>query len=202
MAPSPSSIELLRPFLGAIGSDTPDPGDLEALASITKLERLRKGSYFIREGEDSRRLALVVKGLFRSFYIDDEGRDYTKLFLPEGSILLSYYAHLSGEPSAYFIEALEDSEILVAGLAEFERLAVESRGLLRLYKGLADSVLVEKEGHRLSLIREKGEERYLRFRRERPGLEARLRQRDLASYLGITPVSLSRLRRRLGLNKG
>jgi CRP-like cAMP-binding protein len=188
---------LLRGRSAALGKE-----DLASLSAIVRPEHLERGASFIREGEDSTRLALVVKGLFRSYYIDDEGRDYTKLFLPEGSILLSYYAHLAGRPSAYFIEALEDSELLVADIADFERLTESSRGLLLLYKGFADSTLVEKEGHRLSLISEKGMKRYLRFRRERPGLEARLKQCDLASYLGLTPVSLSRLRRRLGLNKG
>jgi len=198
---APSRARLLESLLGERGAALGEE-DLASLSTIVRPERLERGASFIREGEDSTRLALVVKGLFRSYYIDDEGRDYTKLFLPEGSILLSYYARLAGRPSAYFIEALEDSELLVADIADFERLTEASRGLLLLYKGFADSILVEKEGHRLSLISEKGEKRYLRFRRERPGLEARLKARDLASYLGLTPVSLSRLRRRLGLNKG
>jgi CRP-like cAMP-binding protein len=187
-----------RKILDAAG--LPDP-ESAALRSLFAAEPIARGGYFIREGEASLRFAIVEKGLFRSFYIDEEGRDFTKHFFAEGSILFAYAARARRAPCAYSVQAIEDSAISVAGIEELGKAVGGSQALQRLAKDLLDSVMMDKERRSSELAMLESADRYRRFLEENPGLEGRVRQHQLASYLGITAVSLSRLRRRLSVNK-
>lgn len=100
----------------------------------------------------------------------------------------------------YSIEALEDSKIMVAKLSDFETITDGNYQLLLLYKKMIDEILVTKEEHAFSFKLLNSVERYQQFLKAYPGLEQRIKQCHLASYLGITPVSLSRIRRKLHLN--
>jgi len=172
-----------------------------ALRSAFVASRIGRGECFIREGERSTRLAVVDRGLFRSYCIDDEGRDFTKHFFAEGSVLFSHAAYVEGLPSAYSIEALEDTEVSVARVDELRMAAEAHPALLALGKQLLDRAMIGKERRSTEFLLLDSEGRYRRFREENPGLEERVRQHQLASYLGITAVSLSRLRRRILVNK-
>lgn len=116
-------------------------------------------------------------------------------------MLFSYVAYLTNKNSRYNIQALEDSEILVAKISDFEELMKENYQLLLFYKKTLDEILVSKEEHACSFKLLNSVERYKQFLDQYPGLEKRVKQYQLASYLGITPVSLSRIRNKLSLNK-
>lgn len=178
-----------------------DAENIALLQTVFKPRSLTKGEFFIEAGERSTEIGLVIKGVFRSYYIDQEGNDITKYFHPEGSLLCSYVAYLTRKESLYSIEALENSEIMVAKLSDFERISDGNYQLLLLYKKMIDEILVIKEEHALSFKLLNSIERYQQFLRAYPGLEKRIKQCHLASYLGITPVSLSRIRSKLNLNK-
>ena len=178
-----------------------DEESIALLRNIFKPKVLKKDMFFLQEGEKSNEIGIIVKGLFRSYYIDKIGNDITKYFYAEGGILFSYAAHLSQKESAYYIQALEDSEILVARISDFEKIVEENYQLLLFYKTMTDSVLVMKEEHASSFKLLNSRERYKQFLTANSGLEKRLKQCHLASYLGITPVSLSRIRKKLNLNK-
>jgi CRP-like cAMP-binding protein len=175
--------------------------DTSRIGKIFEKRCLRKGSYFIREGDKSIEMGMIFKGLFRSFYIDISGNDITKYFHAEGCMLFSYAAHLAHSNSRYSIQALEDSEIHVTKITEFENVINGNYELLALYKRAIDEILVKKEEHALSFKLLNGIDRYRAFVAENPGLESRIKQQHLATYLGITPVSLSRIRKKIKINK-
>jgi CRP-like cAMP-binding protein len=175
--------------------------DLALLQSIFTTRTIRRKMYFLQAGDPSVELAMVMKGLFRSFHIDEEGKDVTKYFYPEGSKLFSYKAYITKENSKYSIQALEDSEILVAKISDFEETVKSNLRLLVFYKKILDDALIMKEEHASSFKLLTNAERYKQFLAQYPGLEKRVKQHQLASYLGITPVSLSRIRSALFLNK-
>jgi len=177
----------------------PDEKSAALLKDIFTIKSVPKNHFFIREGDASTEIAVVIRGVFRSYYIDEEGNDFTKYFYPEGSMLFSYKAHIERESSSYSIESLEESEILCAKISDFER-AVESSVTLRtFYKNFIDKILVMKEEHACSFKLLDSTGRYRQFLSQYPGLESRIKQHHLASYLGITPVSLSRIRKKLRL---
>jgi len=171
-----------------------DAANLDILMSIFHQRTMKKNNFFIREGEKSTEIGFIIKGVFRSFYIDEQGNEITKYFHAEGDLLFSYLAYLSQNESTYYLQALEDSEILVTSIADFEKIMEGNYQLLLFNKKITDSVLVMKEEHAISFKLWNSMERYYNFSISFPGLEQRIKQCDLASYLGITPVSLSRLK--------
>lgn len=178
-----------------------DEENIALLKNISKPKLLKKDMFFIQEGEKSTEIGFIVKGVFRSYYIDKIGNDITKYFYAEGGTLFSYMAHLCQKESMYYIQALEDSELLVVKISDFEKIVEGNYQLLLFYKKMIDSVLIVKEEHASSFKLLSSTERYKQFLVTYPGLEKRLKQCQLASYLGITPVSLSRIRKKLNLNK-
>ncbi|MDP4145510.1 MAG: Crp/Fnr family transcriptional regulator [Bacillota bacterium] len=175
--------------------------DIASLRNIFKLKILKKDTFFLQEDEQSTEIGLIAKGVFRSYYIDKKGNDITKYFYAEGEILFSYVAYLSQKESMYYIQALEDSKVLVAKISDFEEIVEGNYQLLLFYKKMIDSVLIMKEEHASSFKLLNSVERYRQFLAAYPGLEKRIKQCHLASYLGITPVSLSRIRNKFSLNK-
>lgn len=178
-----------------------DEESIALLKNIFKPKLLKKDMFFLQEGEKSNEIGIIVKGIFRSYYIDKIGNDITKYFYEESGILFSYAAYLCQKESMYYIQALEDSEILVAKISDFEKIVEGHYQLLLFYKKMIDNVLIMKEEHASSFKLLDSMERYKQFLTAYSGLEKRLKQCHIASYLGITPVSLSRIRKKSNLNK-
>lgn len=178
-----------------------DKESITSLQNIFKPKLLKKDMFFLQEGEESNEIGIIVKGIFRSYYIDKTGNDVTKYFYEEGGILFSYAAYLSKTESRYYIQALEDSEILVAKISDFEKIVEGNYELLLFYKKMIDSFLIMKEEHAISFKLLDSVGRYKQFLEMHPGGEKRLKQCHIASYLGITPVSLSRIRKKSSINK-
>lgn len=178
-----------------------DEKNAAILRGIFKPKSIRKDDFFLQNGTQSTEIGLVLKGVFRSFYIDQAGNDVTKYFYAQGETLLSYYAHLSQTESKYSIQALEDSEILVTNISEFEKVIENNYQLLLFFKEMVDAILIKKENHAISFTLLSSTQRYQRFLTDYPGFEKRIKQYQLASYLGMTPVTLSRIRKKLNLIK-
>ncbi|AKN29880.1 cAMP-binding protein [Clostridium carboxidivorans P7] len=178
-----------------------DEENIALLRNVSKPKVLKKDMFFLQEGEKSTEIGFIIKGVFRSYYIDKSGNDVTKYFYAEGGILFSYAAYLSQKESMYCIQALEDSEILVVKIFDFEKIVEGNYQLLLFYKKMIDKTLVIKEEHAISFKLLDSTKRYAQFLDTYPDLEARVKQCHIASYLGITPVSLSRIRKKLNINK-
>lgn len=173
------------------------PKEIFKLISISRFKTLKKGEYFVRAGEMNYSIVLVLKGLLRSYIINENGDERTMLFIPEKKNAASYQTVLRNKPSLENIIAMEDSWIAVADFRKFEKLIQESPSLMLYHNTIMKDVLaftVDQVWFHLVLT---PEQRYLKFREQFPKLEQRVTQKDLASYLGITATSLSRLRARM-----
>lgn len=169
------------------------------LFSICRPQSLSKGAFFIREGQVPRKFAFVNEGLFRYFYIDDKGNEFTKGFFPEGSFLSSYSAMIQEAPSHFTIEALEDAEILVIDYDAWKDLRTQHPCWGEFLLAMMEKAFIKKETREREFLIYDSEKRYLLFLERYPGLDQRIRQHLIASYLGITSVALSRIRRRMGV---
>lgn len=98
-----------------------DEKSIAILREIFKPKLIGKDGFLIQNGEQSTEIGFILKGFFRSLYIDQNGNDVTKCFHVQDEILFSYYAHLSQTKAQYSIQALDNSEILVTKISEFER---------------------------------------------------------------------------------
>jgi CRP-like cAMP-binding protein len=185
----------LLSFLRSI-TDIPDT-EFDRVLGIFRVSKLQKGQFLISAGEVPTTLAFLVSGILRLYYISDSGFEFTKSFCVEGEMAAAYTALLSNEPSKLFIQALEDSELLTTNYEEYKAATTASPCWQRVNQSIAEQLFMKKEKRESSLLLDSAQTRYMNFRDEYPGLENRISQRLIASYLGITPVTLSRIRARL-----
>ncbi len=187
--------KFLIAFLRSI-TDIPST-EIEKALDIFHVSKLQKNQFLVCAGEVPTTLAFLVSGILRLYYISDSGFEFTKSFCVEGDMIAAYTALLNNEPSKLFIQALEDSRLLTANYEEYRAVTAECPCWLKVNQTIAEQLFMKKEKRESSLLLDDAQTRYMNFRNEYPGLEGRIKQRLIASYLGITPVTLSRIRARL-----
>lgn len=168
--------------------------ELKKLSVCIRRQNITRGEHFLNAGDIPDKIAYVCTGLFRYSYTDSGGSEYTKSFFPEGDFVVSYSAMVSGTPSWFSIEALEDSVIDVFDYTNWQLLFDGHPCWAALLIAMLQKGYMKKEKRERELLMLDAAERYQSFLTEYPGLETRVRQHMIASYLGITPVALSRIR--------
>lgn len=166
------------------------------LAPRLELETLRAGACFTRAGEVADRLGFVVSGLIRKLNVSDRGQPFVRGFGGAGSVVGAYVSLLTREPSYLSVEALSDCELFVLPWSELEALYERHVCWQIVGRKFAEATLIEREARAHELLTLSAAERFSRFCVTHCALLPALRSYDIASYLGITPVSLSRLRAR------
>jgi CRP-like cAMP-binding protein len=167
----------------------------QAILELDLFKPFKKGTILLREGQRSDKGYFVLKGCLRSYYIID-GEERTTAFYTEAESLAPACV-LSKEPSAHYVSCSEDSLILVGDTA-MERAMFERFPRFETLCRIISEELLTRNQETFDRYRTSTpEERYRDLARARPDLVQRVPQYQLASYLGITPQSLSRLRKRL-----
>ena len=158
---------------------------------------LEKQAHFLRAGEIPRRIGFNLHGLMRLYYIDRDGNEVNKHFCTEQTLAISYSAFLEQAASKIFIQALEDTRLLVLEHDIYLALLDRHPCWQKAARQLSEMLYILKEKREFELLMYSAKERYLLFREEYAALDQRLNQYHIASYLGITPESLSRIRANL-----
>ncbi len=158
---------------------------------------VKKGEFLLQEGEVCQHTFFVESGLLRMYSIDKNGKDRIIQFAPEQWLMSDRSSLYFGEKSKYYIEAVEDSKVVLLDNDFFPNLKLNFPGTI-----VNNDLLLQKHIRNLqnrvnSLLGETAEERYLNFIKMYPDLMLRVPQWMVASYLGITPESLSRVRKEL-----
>ncbi len=174
----------------------PPDDELENLLKLFKTRTLEAGEYFVRSGDRSIELGFVNSGLLRFFYQTVDGKEFNKSFITENQFAAAYSAFLTRLPTRFSIQAIEKSHLLICDLAPVVNLFDQHRCWEKLGRLLDEQLYIKKETREAEFLLDDAETRYLNFQTNYPGLEDRLTQYHVASYLGITPVMLSRIRRR------
>lgn len=168
------------------------------LIKIARVQDFKANECFIKAGEIPNKFAFNRRGLFRYYYLDDQGNEYTKGFFPENTIISSYSAMLQQRGSYFTIEALENSSVLVIDYRDWKRLLEEYPCWNSFLISLLEKGYITKESRERELLLYDAETRYRIFLETYPQLDKRIKQHYIASFLGITPVSLSRIRKKMG----
>lgn len=187
-----AELALLRQALTALHPVGDD--DWALLAPLATAASFARGSALLRPGDPARTVFFVLDGLLREFFVDDQGRTSTRRFARAGDFSGSLADLLSGRPALSAIEAVEDTEVLQVPWARFEDLAQRRPAFERAARRMTERLYLQKTLREHEMLTQRADERYRRFREAHPDLEARVSQHHVASYLGITPVHLSRLR--------
>ncbi len=164
---------------------------------LCTLIKVRKGEQFIVAGEHSRKVAFNINGIFRLYYIDLKGNDYTKGFMPKDSLIISYSALVENRASYFSIEALNDCDVLVFDYDTWMTLIAEDLEWYPLLLKLVERAYFMKEKREKAFLLDDATIRYLDFKKDYSLIEKELKQYHIASFLGITPVALSRIKRNL-----
>lgn len=190
-------LEKFRFFIEKIIPVMPEK-DIEMFFSKGHESDLQKGELIAKEGAICSHLLFIQKGLLRYYFLH-EGHDFTKDFAvdTQNPLCTAYTSFMLQKPSEIWIEALEPCKVLVWHHSDVLPLFQEHPIWMRFAKKMADQLFYRKEKKEMELLKCSAEERYQRFLQDFPGLSQRVPQYHIATFLGITPESLSRIRSKL-----
>ncbi|HET8854940.1 MAG TPA: Crp/Fnr family transcriptional regulator [Salinimicrobium sp.] len=157
-------------------------------------KKLRKKRFLLQDGDPCKYTVFVEKGLLRSFTIDEKGNEHILQFSLEGWWAADLYSFLTGEASNYNIEALEDSELLMITKPSWDILLEEIPAFERYFRILIQNNLIATQRRLMRTLSETAEEKYQNLLKDFPDIIQRVPQHMIASYIGITRETLSRIR--------
>lgn len=163
---------------------------------------LAASEHLVEAGDVVDRIYFLTGGLVRFYYLRPDGKEFNKGFSVAGQVLGSVSSLAGGAPSPFFVQALEPSECLSIRYEDALALGARHRQWEVLARRLMELLALKKERREADLLLLSATERYQSFLLECSHLAGRIPNYHVASYLGITEVALSRIRRRLGINRG
>lgn len=178
------------------------PEIVQYLMAKAHRQEVQKGDFLLREGALSHHFYFVEKGLLRFYSIDNSGKEHIIQFVPEGWIAGDRGSVYFQEKSEYFIDAIEDSRVVFLSQDVIRQAAAHSEDFSCFTDRMLQNHIRHLQKRIRLLISATAEERYLDFMSVYPDLMQRVPQWMIASYLGITPESLSRVRKALAGKAG
>lgn len=160
-------------------------------------KKLKKHQFLLNEGDVCRYIGFVNSGCLREYKIDNKGTEHILQFAIEDWWVSDLNSFLSGLPATYNIDALQDSEVLLLEKSAREELLDNCPKMERFFRLLIEANHIAKQQRIADSLSASAEERYLKFIKTYPKLLEQVPQNQIASYLGITPQSLSRIRKEL-----
>lgn len=174
-----------------------DKSVIEQLISHCQLKQFKKGDFLMQPGDKCKHSFFVESGLLRQFSIDSKGKEHIVQFAPENWFMADRESVYFNQPSDYFIQALENSDVFLIEESLILQLSKSDPTFLEFNHKLLHNHIRHLQKRITQLLSATAEERYLDFVRIYPDLMLRVPQIFIASYLGITPESLSRVRKEL-----
>lgn len=168
--------------------------ELSQIITEIKPGKIRKNEFFLQQGDNTSKIALIYSGLFRVYCLDISGNEKTLSFRKKGQFVAGYSPFIEKKEIWYSIQALEDAEIVYINFDNYLKLEKGHPCWNKLIKNYITELYIEKENRERSLLLDDATTRYLNFLKYYPDYEKKVSQYHIASYLGITPVSLSRIR--------
>ena len=174
---------------------TLSPAEADLVRELFVPEELPKGGFFLRAGEVSRKVGFVRHGVLHNFRQRD-GEEHTFYFGREQEFVGDYASFLPAQSAAHAIQALEAAQLLTISYDNLQRFYQQVREGEKFGRLIAEQLFVDVLRQLASFYEETPEERYARFVRTYPDLQQRVPQYYIASYVGVRPQSLSRIRAR------
>ncbi len=171
--------------------------ELERILSCFKPFRASKDELLITHGQTQQKTFFVHKGCVRIFFIDEAGQDATRYFAFEDQFATALVSFITGQPTEEFIQAVEDSELLLITQKDFYQLLERIPAWEKFYRGYLEKAYVNNTNRLMSLLTMDALTRYRLLLEELPVVVQRLPNKLVASYLNISQETLSRLKSKL-----
>ena len=169
--------------------------ELEEVANKFKSKSIKKNSYLLREGDTCKDFIFVQKGCLRLYYVKDD-IEVSVWFAFQHSSAIEIYSFISENPSEYYLQAIEDSEVLYIPKTELKKLYQHQPKMQEMMRNFWEAVLLDLISRFIALEKDSAEKRYLDLLNNSDYLET-IPQKYLASFIGVTPTSLSRIRKKI-----
>jgi CRP-like cAMP-binding protein len=169
--------------------------ELDDISARFKANTVKKNNYLLKPGDTCKNLVFVQKGCLRLYYLKEDIEVSVWFALPQSSAI-EIYSFISGNPSDYFLQAIEDSEVLYLPKTELSKLYQQYPKMQEMMRNFWEDVILNLINRFTALQKDTAEKRYLDLL-NKPEYLATIPQKYLASFIGVTPTSLSRIRRQL-----
>lgn len=189
------NFEFLKQLLSGYATLT-DEAWTDFSALLTE-KRIGRNEFLFREGDVPRHGSFLMKGILRVFYTKHDGVEYNKNFFIPGMSPTPITALITGKPCAISFQALTDAELLMFNFSQFQQLMKQHDSLAQVYRGILEQLWIDKEQQEIQMVTNDAHTNYLLFREKFPDMEQQIPQYHIASYLGITPIQLSRIRAKM-----
>ncbi len=173
------------------------PEEEENFLSKIQIRKFKAKSILLNTGEICVNSYFVNSGILRSFNINDNIVEYVLSFASEGYWIGDMYSLISQKPGNLFIEVLEDAEVVMLSKENQELLYTETPKLERFFRILTEKSLVANQERLMDNLSLSAEERFEKFRKKYPTLLQRVPQKQIASYIGVTPEFFSKMKSKL-----
>ena len=170
------------------------------IQNITTFKKIEAGIQVVKLGEVPSKLYMLVSGIIRCYLSTESGKEFNKSFYLPISFVASLTALLKQKPSLFVFETLTDCKIYEVDYTEFMKLCNTDTSMNKLYSKVLEVVYTKYEKRLIELISLDAKERYIALRDQIKDVDLLIPQYHIASYLGITPVQLSRIRKKLDSN--
>jgi len=169
----------------------------DVIKSYLTPKKLRKKQYLLQEGDVCKYFAFVEKGALREYSLEENGNESIIQFALEGWTISDLYSFLTGEPATYNIDALEDAELVLISKSAHEELLLKVAKYETYTRLQITGAYIAMQKRLTSIISLPLQERYANFTALYPNIVQRVPQHMIASYMGLQPETLSRIRRRI-----
>ena len=170
------------------------PEDEMHILHTFRKRTVKKNEFILNAGEVCRHETFISKGCFTMSHLNESGKEEIVLFGSEQWYIADLYSYLSEEPSNFDIKALEDAEVWQISHGQLDTLLRTVPALERYFRILFQNAFVSMQTRLMENLHNTAQERYRKFLKRYPGMHSRLPQYLIASYLGITPQFLSKIR--------
>jgi CRP-like cAMP-binding protein len=173
-----------------------DQTETDFFISLLQTKKLKRKDYLLKAGDVCKTENFIVKGCVRTYTVDENGLEHIVMFGVEDWWVGDLYSFLTQQPASYFIDALEDTELLQITKANLDKLYARVPKFERFFRLILQNAFIAQQQRINQNLSFTAEQRYLDFIKKYPQLEQRISQKQISAYLGITPVFLSMLRRK------
>lgn len=170
------------------------PTEKEQISSFFRVRKLRKRQFLLQEGDVCKDFAFVSQGLLKSYVLDEKGNENINLFGWEGWWIADFQSFLFQTPATLAIEAIEDCELLLLSRVNYDQMLEEVPAMERYFRLVYERSLATKDQRLVTAQTYSAEEKYNHLIQTYPELIQRIPQSLLASFLGLTPETFSRIK--------